>query len=574
MSRHNGGTHGETRSSALWGSGGRGGGGLRANALWGKGGRGFVAILAVLAVTAIPLAGASHNPPTGATYVDPWLLAKANTDPNELVNVLITSDDSLDTAKHAFDQAKSANNEQMKRELRLTGSVAVTLKARKILQLQRTPGLTITTDSRVKLDILPTSTQVWPTAEALRPFYNDTETYRAATPTIAIVDSGIDQRRADFDGGARVIADQVITTLTPNSPGDGRGHGTFVAGIAAGSATGYAGAAPQAKLVSLDVMDDNGMARTSDVIAAAQWIYSHRAERNIKVANFSLHSTLPSNFTNDPLDKAVEKLWFGGVVVVTSSGNYAENGKKSDVEFGPANDPFVITVGALDLHNSTSPDRASVAPWSTWGYTHDGFAKPELSAPGRDLVGPIPAGSTLAEERPSQVVHTADGTYMELSGTSLSAPIVSGIAADLLTLRPDLTPDEVKGALMVAARPVRHAAFHSAGVGEVFAPGALALGSPPNPNRALNAFLDPDGGDGPAFDDAAWLAAAQASPAWDEVSWLDGWQDAAWSLVSWSDVSWSDVSWSDVSWSDVSWSDVSWTDVSWSDSVYGDIAPD
>src|SRR5690242_11502123 len=77
MSRHNGGTHGETRSSALWGSGGRGGGGLRANALWGKGGRGFVAILAVLAVTAIPLAGASHNPPTGATYVDPWLLAKA-----------------------------------------------------------------------------------------------------------------------------------------------------------------------------------------------------------------------------------------------------------------------------------------------------------------------------------------------------------------------------------------------------------------------------------------------------------------------------------------------------------------
>ena len=101
------------------------------------------------------------------------------------------------------------------------------------------------------------------------------------------------------------------------------------------------------------------------------------------------------------------------------------------------------------------------------------------------------------------------------------------------------------------------------------------MGSPPNPNRALNAFLDPDGGDGPAFDDAAWLAAAQASPAWDEVSWLDGWQDAR--LVrssSWSDVSWSDVSWSDVSWSDVSWSDVSWTDVSWSDSVYGDVAPE
>jgi hypothetical protein len=82
---------------------------MRANALWGKGGRSFAAILAVLAITAIPLAGASHNPPTGTTYVDPYLLAKANTDPNELVNVLITSD-SLDTAKHAFDQAKSGGD--------------------------------------------------------------------------------------------------------------------------------------------------------------------------------------------------------------------------------------------------------------------------------------------------------------------------------------------------------------------------------------------------------------------------------------------------------------------------------
>ena len=296
------------------------------------------------------------------------------------------------------------------------------------------------------------------------------------------------------------------------------------------------------------------------------------AEGNIRVANLSMAGNTQTSFRIDPIDKAIEQLWFNGIVVVTAAGNHGTDGSAVDMSFAPGNDPFVITVGALDLHNSTSPDRASVAPWSTWGYTHDGFAKPELSAPGRDLVGPIPAGSTLAEERPSQVVHTADGTYMELSGTSLSAPIVSGIAADLLMLRPNLTPDQVKGALMVAAQPVRHAAFHSAGVGEVFAPGALALGSPPNPNRALNAFLDPDGGDGPVFDDAAWLAAAQASPAWDEVSWLDGWQDAAWSLVSWSDVSWSDVSWSDVSWSDVSWSDVSWTDVSWADSSYEDAA--
>jgi hypothetical protein len=141
---------------------------------------------------------------------------------------------------------------------------------------------------------------------------------------------------------------------------------------------------------------------------------------------------------------------------------------------------------------------------------------------------------------------------------------VSGIAADLLMLHPTFTPDQVKGALMLAARPVPGAG-RAAGVGEVYAPTAAALDAPPNPNRALNAFLVPDHAGGAAFDDAAWLSASRASVSWDSVSWLDGWTGAAWSPVSWSDVSWSDVSWSDVSWSDVSWGDVSWLDASSSD---------
>jgi serine protease AprX len=247
--------------------------------------------------------------------------------------------------------------------------------------------------------------------------------------------------------------------------------------------------------------------------------------------------------------------------------------------YAPGNDPFVITVGALDLHNSTNPDRADVTPWSAWGYTLDGFAKPELSAPGRAIFGPVPAGSTLAAEKPRQLVHTPEGTYMQLSGTSLSTPIVSGIAAGLLALDPTLSPDEVKGALMLSARPLRKQRNLAAGVGEAYAPAAAAVQSAPNPNRALDAFLvpDPEGEDnGMIFDDVSWLDAAKASVSWDSVSWLDGWADAAWSLVSWSDVSWLDVSWSDVSWSDVSWADVSWSDVSWADvssAVYGDVGP-
>ena len=110
-----------------------------------------------------------------------------------------------------------------------------------------------------------------------------------------------------------------MTSLPGNSAGDGRGHGTFVAGLAAGAAARHAGAAPTAGIVSIDVMDDQGMARTSDVIAAADWILANKHAYDIRVANFSLHSATRASFRWDPLDKAVEKLWFGGVVVVTSA---------------------------------------------------------------------------------------------------------------------------------------------------------------------------------------------------------------------------------------------------------------
>jgi serine protease AprX len=580
------GTHGETRSSGLWGSG-RGGRGSNGRNAVVK--RGLLALLALaLAAPLAASAGSGGRPRHDDSYLAPALQAVASSTPDAAVRVLVESDRSAGKAQGALGEFGNVDS----RLLQIVDSAAGEIRAGDLPALAQTPGLVIVPDTPVVLDGLNgekgkkkgpqgqafASSELWTSAvgvdrlwPSLPSFGRIGSWHGASTPSIAFVDSGIEAARNDFAG--RVRAQVSLTSLPGNSAGDGRGHGTFIAGLAAGSAPRRAGSAPTAGIVSIDVMDDQGTARTSDVIAAAQWILRNKQQYDIRVANFSLHSATPSSFRWDPLDKALEKLWFGGVVVVTSSGNYGDNGNQTRVAYGPANDPFVITVGALDVRNSANPERTTVAPWSTWGYTYDGFAKPEVSAPGRELMGPIPAGSTLAQQRPSQVVRTPDGTYMQLSGTSLAAPIVAGIAADLLMLHPNFTPDQVKGALMVAARPVRHATLHSAGVGEVYAPGAAALSAPPNPNLALNAFLvpDSDGATAPVFDDAAWLAAAKASPAWDNVSWLDGWNDAAWSLVSWSDVSWSDVSWSDVSWSDVSWSDVSWTDVSWADAVYGDV---
>jgi serine protease AprX len=573
MSGNGSSPRGEHRSSALWGTGNRGGD-SRSNALWGKGGRGLVTALVAVLVVAAPLAAGARKHSTkkaiqvaSTTYVDPILLAKAQAEPESLVNVIIQSDAGMDEARDAFKDAayveRIGDAEKVLRKSRLVGSVAVELKAKKVQVLARIPGLTMTYDARVKLSALPTSKHVWPTASGVRPLWGNQPAAGQKVPTIAIIDSGIDKGRADFDMGARVIAEHVITKLEPNSNGDGRGHGTFVAGIAAGSAPNQAGAAPQANLVSVDVMDDSGMARTSDVIAAAEWVYEKRKDLNIRVANFSLHSTLPSNFVNDPLDKAVEKLWFGGVTVVVAAGNYGNpDGSPSGVPYAPGNDPFVITVGAIDLDGTTRIWEHDVPNWSAYGYTKDGFRKPEVAAAGRYMIGPIPTSSTLVRDKASNVISPG---YIRLSGTSFAAPVVAGAAAQLLIKHPDWTPDQVKGALMQRARYVPEASRGEAGVGEINASRSIILSRPPNPNAALNRFLKTDLILGTKeFDGAAWTSAAKSSVSWDSVSWTD----VSWTDVSWTDASWADVSWSDVSWSDVSWSDVlAAADVSWEDNA-------
>jgi serine protease AprX len=559
--------------------------------------RGLLVLLALaLAAPLAASAGDGHGRSWTPSYLAPSLERAAQQTPDASVPVIVQSTGG--GGGQAEDALKAFTKDQ--RRLDIVDAAAGNVVAGDLPKLAQQHDLVITPDQQVVLDAAGgngngpkgrkppnnphqldrfTSSQVWPAAVGVDRLWNalppSSTKPAGGTPTIAFVDSGIETGRKDF--GNRILANLNLSTLPGNSPGDGRGHGTLVAGVAAGSGTGFAGAAPTAGIVSLDVMDDQGMARTSDVIAAAQWILHNHKQYNIRVANFSLHSASATSFRWDPLDKAIEKLWFNGVVVVAAAGNQAQGGQSTPMAFAPGNDPFAITVGALDLHNSTNPERADTTPWSAWGYTLDGFAKPELSAPGRGIIGPVPAGSTLAAERRSQLITTADGTYIDLSGTSLAAPIVSGIVADLLAFRPWLTPDQVKGALMHEALPLRKVRTLAAGVGEVSAPGALSLATPPNPNRALDGFLvaDPHG-DGQMFDDVSWLDAAKASAAWDAVSWLDGWADVSWSDVSWSDVSWSDVSWGDVSWSDVSWSDVSWSDVSWADvnaSAYGDVGP-
>ena len=571
----NGGNRGETRSSALWGTGNRGGE-SRSNALWGKGGRGALTALAAMLAISVPLAASS---PGGKgklnlkhTYIAPVLAKRAKSNPNSPVSIIVQSDTSFDSSKRQVEQLLKKAGVSPSRELELVGGLAVTMPAKWLDKLEDIDGLTVTPDAPVHVSGY-SSNQLWPYESGVSRGWSGPDAPLPGTaPTIAVVDSGIQANRPDF--GNRVLANVNFSTLPENSAGDGRGHGTFVAGIAAGGADGYTGATPQANLLSLDVMDDHGVARTSDVIAACQWILANKAKYNIRIANLSLHSATKSNFFRDPLDRAVEKLWFGGVVVVAAAGNYGSAAGPSGVPYAPGNDPFVITVGAVDIGGTKSRNDDSQAPWSAYGRTLDGFMKPDLAAPGRYMVGPVPMGSSLSIERADKIVTPG---YIQLSGTSFAAPVVAGAAAQILAKHPEFTPDQVKGALMMATKPLDDAPVGSIGVGELQMGRSALVLRPPNPNKALYQFVKPDptGGALPAFDAVSWLDTAKANVSWDSVSWADvSWTDASWNVVSWADVSWESVSWADVSWADVSWADVSWNDSSYEDAAEGDTSGD
>jgi serine protease AprX len=523
---------------------------VRSSALWGRGGRTKAALIAfVVLALAVPASSTAGSGKSSGALVPATLLAQATASPLQTFHVIVQGSKGNSSKTVASDVQSTTKNGKLKRKFLSISGVSADLTGADLLKLAKNPHvLAITPDTPVKAMDYQDST-MWAASADVAPLWSNVDPYTGAdlgpapqAPAVAVVDSGVDPSKA-ADFGGRLVASINMSSLSPGATGDDEGHGTMVAGVLAGSAAGYPGAAPNAPIVSLRTADANGMSLESDVIAAADWILANRQTYNIRVANFSLAGASPTSFRFDPLDKAVEALWFSGVVVVAAAGNHGSESGPVDMSLAPGNDPFVITVGALDQHSTADPYDDTVPWWSAYGNTMDGFKKPDMAAPGRYMIAAVPMSSTLATTAPERVVGPG---YMWMSGTSFATPVVAGAAAQILARHPEWTPDEVKGALMLTSAYLWNAP--GSGVGEIDAAAAASLPfTPPNPNENFYAFVHPDATTGvPAFDQASWVEAVKAN---------GGWSSASWSEASWAEASWSEASWAEASWNEASWSE-------------------
>lgn len=236
------------------------------------------------------------------------------------------------------------------------------------------------------------------------------------------------------------------------SPYDDHGHGTLCAGCIAGNGVlskgKYKGVAPDSLLIGLKCLNEGGIGDLKSSLMALQWVYDNSEKYRIRILHIPFGAYYPYSLTYDPLVMAVEKIWDKGMVVVCAAGN---RGPQKGTIASPGTSSKVITVGSCAqrmIHSSTS----SICRFSSRGPVFSGESKPDLIAPGKDIVSiynnPLGVGSS----------------YRSFTGTSVSSSIVTGAVALLLERQPELSPDEVKLALEMSCTSL-HLEKHSQGKG-------------------------------------------------------------------------------------------------------------
>lgn len=265
---------------------------------------------------------------------------------------------------------------------------------------------------------------------------------------VAVLDTGI-YAHPDLEG--RIVGFKDLVKNKTN-PYDDNGHGTHVAGDIGSDGSQsdnlYRGPAPEAGLVGVKVLDKNGAGTLSTVIEGVQWCIDNKESLGIRILSMSLGSTATEPYTDDPACQAVEKAWTNGIVVCVAAGN---DGPQPKTITSPGIDPLVITVGAADDMDTITTDDNQAAWFSSRGPTIDGLIKPDVLAPGVNIISLRSPGSTLDKENKKSRI---GNWYIPLSGTSMATPVCAGVAAQVLQRDGLLTPDQVKKRLMENTNPL------------------------------------------------------------------------------------------------------------------------
>jgi serine protease AprX len=357
------------------------------------------------------------------------------------------------TSPAAVRAAIAAHHGTVTQDLWIINGVAADVPGSELAALQAEPGVThVSPNGPVQVQAaqpspLHAASAVYPKVVGADRLW--TEGVEGDGVTVALVDTGITPV-ADLSG--RVIGG--VDFSGGNNPyNDEFGHGTFVAGIIAGNGASsngaYKGVAPKAKLVSVKIAGRNGASDITNLLAGIQWAVSFRQQYGIRVLNLSVGGTdALQPYLLSPLDAAVEKAWDAGLVVTVSASN---NGNDPGTISKPADDPLVITVGALDDRGTPGRGDDLMAGFSGVGPTAaDGLTKPDLVASGRSVISLRAPGSKVDGAYPGSRVGSA---YFKGSGTSFSTAVVSGSAALVLQREPGLSPDQVKARLLGTAAP-------------------------------------------------------------------------------------------------------------------------
>jgi len=268
--------------------------------------------------------------------------------------------------------------------------------------------------------------------------------------TIAVIDTGIHPHE-DFTNPSNRIIDFQDFINGQESPYDDNGHGTHCAGDAAGNGRlsdgRYTSPAPEASIIGIKVLDENGSGRLSTIIEGIEWCINHRDEHQIRILSLSLGAVAYETFRDDPLSVVVQEAWQNGIVVCAAAGN---SGPYPSTIGTPAINPFIITVGSTDDQNTLDRADDVIADYSSRGPSIDNFVKPDIYAPGTNIIAPLASGSVLESELPEMIM---DEHYIQLSGTSMATPITAGVIALMLQANPTLSPNDVKAILKATSQP-------------------------------------------------------------------------------------------------------------------------